>query len=87
MDVLYVYCFKSVGIYKHLLSRIESLVILYGGINCMRKMVKDALPSFLVYFTLSSYSCFMSPTPPHPIPQEHIVFGVDPVGVSMQYSL
>ena len=34
MDVLYVYCFKSVGIYKHKLSRTESLVILYWGINC-----------------------------------------------------
>ena len=34
MDVLYVYCFKSVGSYKHKLSRIESLVILYWGINC-----------------------------------------------------
>ena len=35
MDALYVYCFKSVGSYKHKLSRIESLVILYSGINCM----------------------------------------------------
>ena len=35
MDVLYVYCFKSVGSYKHKLSRIESLVILYWGINCI----------------------------------------------------
>ena len=34
MDVLYVYCFKSVGSYKHKLSRIESLVIFYWGINC-----------------------------------------------------
>ena len=34
MDVLYVYCFKSVGSYKHKLSSIESLVILYWGINC-----------------------------------------------------
>ena len=34
MVVLYVYCFKSVGSYKHKLSRIESLVILYWGINC-----------------------------------------------------
>ena len=34
MDVLYVYGFKSVGSYKHKLSRIESLVILYWGINC-----------------------------------------------------
>ena len=34
IDVLYVYCFKSVGSYKHKLSRIESLVILYWGINC-----------------------------------------------------
>ena len=34
MDVLYVYCFNSVGSYKHKLSRIESLVILYWGINC-----------------------------------------------------
>ena len=34
MDVLYVYCFKSVGSYKHKLSRIESVVILYWGINC-----------------------------------------------------
>ena len=34
MDVLYAYCFKSVGSYKHKLSRIESLVILYWGINC-----------------------------------------------------
>ena len=34
MDVLYVYCFKSVGSYKYKLSRIESLVILYWGINC-----------------------------------------------------
>ena len=31
----YVYCFKSVGSYKHKLSRIESLVILYWGINCI----------------------------------------------------
>ena len=28
-------CFKSVGSYKHKLSRIESLVILYWGINCI----------------------------------------------------
>ena len=35
MDELYVYCFKSVGSYKHKLSRIESLVILYWGINCI----------------------------------------------------
>ena len=28
MNVLYVYCFKSVGSYKHKLSRIESLVII-----------------------------------------------------------
>ena len=34
MDVLYVYCLKSVGSFKHKLSRIESLVILYWGINC-----------------------------------------------------
>ena len=34
MDVLYVYCFKSVGSYKHKLSRIESLAILCWGINC-----------------------------------------------------
>ena len=34
MDLSYVYCFKSVGSYKHKLSRIESLVILYWGINC-----------------------------------------------------
>ena len=34
MDVLYVYCFKSVRSYKHKVSRIESLVILYWGINC-----------------------------------------------------
>ena len=31
MDVIHVFCFKSVGIYKHKLSRIESLVILYYG--------------------------------------------------------
>ena len=36
MDVLYVYCFKSVSSYKHKLSRIESLVILYWGINCIK---------------------------------------------------
>ena len=36
MDVLHVYCFKSVGSYKHKLSRIESLVILYWGINCIQ---------------------------------------------------
>ena len=35
MDVFHVYCFKSVGVYKHKLSRIESLVILYWGINCI----------------------------------------------------
>ena len=35
MDVLYLYCFKSVGIYKHKLSTIESIVILYWGINCI----------------------------------------------------
>ena len=35
MDVFHVYCFKSVGIYKHKLSRIESLVILYWRINCI----------------------------------------------------
>ena len=40
MDVLYVYGFKSVGSYKHKLSRIESLVILYWGINCMSEPVK-----------------------------------------------
>ena len=34
MDVLYVYWFKSVDSYKHKLSRIESLVILYWRINC-----------------------------------------------------
>ena len=34
MDVFHVYCFKSNGSYKHKLSRIESLVILYWGINC-----------------------------------------------------
>ena len=34
MDVLYVYCYKSVGSYKHKLSRTESLVFLYWGINC-----------------------------------------------------
>ena len=34
MDVLFVYCFKSVGSYKHKLLRIESLVFLYWGINC-----------------------------------------------------
>ena len=38
MDVLYVYCFKSVGCYKHKLSRIESLVILYWGINCILEL-------------------------------------------------
>ena len=32
MDVTYVHCFKSVCSYKHKLSRIESLVILYWGI-------------------------------------------------------
>ena len=32
--ILNVYCFKSVGSYKHKLSWIESLVILYWGINC-----------------------------------------------------
>ena len=35
MDVFHVYCFKSVGIYKHKLSRIESLAILYWRINCI----------------------------------------------------
>ena len=35
MDVLNVYGFKSVGSYKHKLSRIEFLVILYWGINCI----------------------------------------------------
>ena len=34
MDVLYVYCYKSVGSYKYKLSRTESLVFLYWGINC-----------------------------------------------------
>ena len=34
MDVLYVYCYKSVGSYKHKLSRTEPLVFLYWGINC-----------------------------------------------------
>ena len=29
MDLLYVYCFKSVGSYKHKLSRIESILILF----------------------------------------------------------
>ena len=33
VDLLYVYCFKTVGSYKHNLSRIVSLVILYWGIN------------------------------------------------------
>ena len=33
VDVLYVYCFKKVGSYKHNLSRLVSLVILYLGIN------------------------------------------------------
>ena len=31
MDVFHVYCFKSVRIYKHKLSRIESLVIFFIG--------------------------------------------------------
>ena len=35
MDLLYVFCFKSVGSYKYKLSRVESLVILYWGINCI----------------------------------------------------
>ena len=35
MDVLFMDCFKSVGSYKHKLSKIESLVILYWGINCI----------------------------------------------------
>ena len=30
MAVFHLYCFKSVGIYKHKLSRIESLVIFIG---------------------------------------------------------
>ena len=34
MDVFHVYCFKSVGLYKYRLSRIESLMILYLGQNC-----------------------------------------------------
>ena len=34
MDGFHVYCFKSIGIYKHKLSRIESLVIIYWGQNC-----------------------------------------------------
>ena len=42
MDVLYVYCFKSVGNYKHKLSRIESLVILYWGINCSSQLLKSS---------------------------------------------
>ena len=53
MDVLYVYGFKSVGSYKHKLSRIESLVILYWGINCtaqtlLRVLLAGGLPG-LVY--------------------------------------
>ena len=34
MDVVHLYYFKSVGIYKHKLSRIESLVILYWEYYC-----------------------------------------------------
>ena len=34
MDVFYVHRFKLVGIYKHKLSRVVSLVILYWGLNC-----------------------------------------------------
>ena len=52
MDVLYLYCFKSVGIYKHKLSTIESIVILYWGINCIciyvySKRVLWNLPKFI----------------------------------------
>ena len=50
MDVLYLYCFKSVGIYKHKLSTIESIVILYWGINCMMDF----------YFMLSYSPDFLS---------------------------
>ena len=39
MDVFHVYCFKSVGIYKHKLSRIEPLVILHWGQNCTRNRI------------------------------------------------
>ena len=57
IDVLYVYCFKSVGSYKHKLSRIESLVILYWGINCIFKYILKAIlldfrmcpPLFIVF--------------------------------------
>ena len=48
MDVLYVYGFKSVGSYKHKLSRIESLVILYWGINCKT----DILSKIAIFKTL-----------------------------------
>ena len=41
MGVLYVYGFKSVGSYKHKLSRIESLVILNWGINCTPMFICD----------------------------------------------
>ena len=36
-DVLHVNCFKSVGSYKHKLTRIESLVILYWRTNCIQE--------------------------------------------------
>ena len=33
MGLFHVFCIKSVGINKHKLSRIDSLVILYRGLN------------------------------------------------------
>ena len=44
MDVLYVFCFKSVGSYKHKLSRIESLMILSWGINCIIRVSNNLDP-------------------------------------------
>ena len=38
------FCFKSVGSYKHKLSRIEYLVILYWGINCIIRVSNNLDP-------------------------------------------
>ena len=35
MGIFHGHCFKLVGIYKHKLSRIESLMTPYWGLNCI----------------------------------------------------
>ena len=57
MDVLYVYCFKLVGCYKHKLSRIESLVILYWEITCLTRRRDDHEIIWIVEIPNNSAPC------------------------------